>query len=265
MRRPPFASADERNELVARIAEVSLRHHKAMDAGDFANGQSLRRQMRALIDEYHERLALRAICCCPYDAAPLFYRMDSWGLDGKWWKPDGLREHPLPCRHFCTLRGAINFGGKTPRGGDFDAQTGPEVPYVIPRLLEFDTMLAVVAKVPLPFGDAYTIGYFAERRPPVQQLAANWPSKQHTYTTAMGRAEFSFDNDPWDFDLDKWIAAGKLLWCPPDNPADAPLKGAPQDYPYRQLQGVRERMIVSSAGVFPAGLPDGSYISPYED
>ncbi len=265
MRPPPFATADERNRFVAQIAEISLRYNKAMDSGDFANGQSLRRQMRAMTEEYYERLPLQAVSCCPYDQVPLFYRMDPWGLDGEWWNPDSKRDHPLPCRHFCTLRGAVNFNGKTPRGGDFDAFTGPEIPYVIPRLLGFDTMQAVIAKLPLPFGDAYTVGYFAERRPPVQQLAANWPAKHHSYVTAMGKAEFSFDNDPWDFDLDKWIAAGKLLWCPPESVTAAPVKGTPQDYPYRELRGKRERMVVSSAGVFGTGLPDGSFLSPYED
>jgi hypothetical protein len=148
---------------------------------------------------------------------------------------------------------------------DFDAVLGPEVPYVIPRLRAFEGMKAVVAEVSMASGPAvYTIAYFADRRPPVQQLAADWPAKHHNYKTASGQVGFGYDNDLWSFDLEPYIRSGQVLWCPPGKDNTEVVAGPPDQYPFAKVKGERQRMVVNAKGAFGTGTPKGDPVTPID-
>src|SRR5690606_39254819 len=128
------------------------------------------------------------------------------------------------------------------------------------------TMVAVIGQLPMTPGyTAYTIAYFAQRRPPVQDLAANWPAKVHSYTTALGEKGWAFDTDPWDFDLLPYIQRGQLRWCAPGSNNERLADGPPDSCPYLNLPGQRAMLVVNRKGAVSRGLPDGEPISPFED
>lgn len=205
---------------------------------------------------YFEELPMLSMSCCPFCGLPLLRSFDPFGLDGPWWRRSMRRLHPEPCPHFCVLRGAMNWRGLRPRGGTFPAHVGPEVPYVIPRLLEMKTMLAVIGTLQMETGyTVYTIAYFAERRPPDETLVANWPDQVHHFKDAEGRPGWREERDTWDFELGPWLERGKLRWCEPGSGNTALSLAAPSACPYVGLQGRRERIVVQEDDSWSDGLP----------
>ena len=248
----PF-TATERTATLVEYAAASREYRAAMDGGDFDKAEPLRLRARQCEMNYFDHVPHLAVSCCPFDNKPLYRSFDPYGLDGLWWRSDATPEEVPSCPHFCCLRGAVNFNGRPPRGGDFQAHTGPEAPYVIPRLLEMPGVTVVLSELEMANGHtAYFIAYFAPRRPPVQQLAANWPRTLFVYTTAVNERRWRIADDAWDFDLAPWLARGKIRWCPPGDNATLSAEGS--ECPYLKVKGERQRRVVQHDRVWSAGL-----------
>jgi hypothetical protein len=129
---------------------------------------------------------------------------------------------------------------------------------VIPRLLEYPSMLAVISEMRMETGYiAYPIAYFAERRPPVQDLSPSWARTNHAYTTQLGQDGWSISNDLWDFDLRKWVKVGKIRWCAPFS-GNSTLSNDPAErFPYADLVAKPRRIIVRQSRIWRVGLPGG--------
>lgn len=204
-------------------------------AGDLLEDSVAENHLRtaeAAEHEYFKRLPRLVMSCCPFDGKPLIRTFDPYGFDGFWWHQ--------------------------PRGGDFQAHTGPEVPYVIPRILSKPGITAVISQLDMTPGHiAYVIAYFAERRPPVQELASNWPRTVFLYTTALGEHRWRFDNCKWDFDLGPWLERGKIRWCQPRGDNRTLSDEPASQCPYLEVRGERQRMVVQRDQVWGMGSPDG--------
>jgi hypothetical protein len=166
-----------------------------------------------------------------------------------------------------VLRGAVHLQGKKVVGPALEAAIGPEVPYVIPRLLELGNMTAVIGEVGMATGyKAYTIAYFADPRPHDKHLTADWPDTSYTWRTMFGETASVIPVDKWDFDLKPWITKGKVRWCVPGSgnekvaPAAKSITGA-EDCPYLDLKGRREYLMVRGDRVWNRGLPNGDPIT----
>lgn len=248
-------TAAERSAALTELAAALREYHAALDAARYEDAERLITRARTIEHAYFARLPRLAMGACPFDGEPLIRTFDPFGLDGPWWRPDAAPPEVPTCPHFCCLRGAVGFDGHAPRGGDFDAHTGPEVPYVIPRLLAKPGVVAVLSRIDISPGHvAHVIAYFAERRPPARELAADWPRDQHVYTTALAEHRWRADDEAWDFDLAPWIRRGKLRWCPPGSD-NATLADESGSCPYLDVQGRRQRMIVRGDRAWPIGLP----------
>lgn len=254
----PALSKPERDELLERRREALRRYEqregRAVEAAAArfeldGETEALFRAAESAEREYERRLPRLAQGCCPFDHKPLYRTFDPHGLDGPWWHPDATPAEPVSCPHFCCLRGAVHFNGHAPRGGDFQAHVGPEAPYVIPAILDQPGVVAVVSQVRMTPGYiAYFIAYFAQRRPPVRQLAANWPRTLFAYVTGAGDRRWRVDEVEQDFDLGRWVEAGKLRWCPPDDSSTlAPFPQPASSCPYVGLPGERRRSVVFGA------------------
>ena len=276
MFKQPFTRR-ERDALLQKYRQAYDAYNRAMDDAeddddsddDDSDAERLAERYRVAFtearDEYFARLPRIVMSVCPFCDKPLVRSFDPYGLDGLWWDEDAVARELPTCPHFCVIRGALNFGASKPLAGNFQVRPGPEVPYVIPRLLDFPGMLAVVSQVRMENGYVvYPIAYFAERRPVPEELAANWPRKIYTYTTQLGETGWKADNDIWDFDLLPWLQSGKLRWTAPDSGNDALSTDAPDQCPYLNLKGERQRMVVQGSRFWTAGLPDGEAVQPID-
>ncbi len=277
-----------RNELLRHRRELFERREKLLDEfeslyekAEHSRGMESRKlyeqaerrfeEAEKLLDlqkkverEYFKRLPLIAMSCCPYDNEPLMRTFDPFGLDGPWWETHIMPGDPQPCAHFCVLRGALNYSGRRPSAGIKKVHPGPEVPYVIPRLLKIPGMIAVIGRLEMNNGYiAYPIAYFAKKRPPARDLAAEWRNTTGTYwyKNEKGEGEWREETDPWDFNLRPWIERGKVGWCPPDSGNTFISTEPPEKCPYLDLPGRKKPIIVEGNRFWEAGLPGPSPLS----
>ena len=259
-------TAAERERVLRELAEVRAQRGQALDQEDWKLGDVLMAKLDQLEAAYYAGLPRLVMSCCPFDGKPLVRTFDPIGLDGLWWHPDVTPEEVPTCPHFCVLGGAVNYQGLPPLAGDEEVYPGPEIPFVYPRLLALPGVVAVISSLPMENGYlAYPIGYFAEKRPPGEQLVAGWRHKHHEWRDQLGQYGSRYENDKWDFDLRPWLEQGKILWTPPGSERTKLADEPRERCPYLDLPGKPEQVSIwrdKCDYLFP---PDGSYISPYDD
>jgi hypothetical protein len=224
-----------------------------VDTDAYRRAGEARAEMAAVEAAYFRELPRMAMSCCPHCNRPLFRAFDPFGLDGLWWRSDAQPEEPQPCPHFCLLLGAVDLRAGRPRP-DFEVYPGPGAPFVVPRLLQNEGMVAVVSEIQMGDGAvAYPIAYFAPRRPPIQTLAAPWARTNFVYSTQLGVHAWRRADEPapgeeapdgWDFALVPWVASGKLRWCDPGGDRSALSTAPAASFPFANLAGTRERQVI---------------------
>ncbi len=221
---------------------------------------------RNLLKEYYAGLPRLNVSRCPYCGNLLERAIDPWGLDGLWWQSSqsGSYQEPEPCTHFRVLLGAVNLNGHPVLGGRNEARPGPEVPYVIPRILELPTMSAVVAVLPLACAyTAYPIAYFSEVCPGPGALTQPWTKQQYAFQDEDGRPAWTVRTDPWDFDLLLWGLRGKLKWIEAGDPTWTLRQSPDSVFPYANLPGIREQVIIRGTQMTTLPPPRGEAVKPF--
>lgn len=267
--------AGKRAELLTRRADAlamyeramrrALTHKRYTDEEREALDEANRAMTEALqLEEVYYRILPPVLLSrCPFDDAPLHRTFDPYGLDGPWWRSEASPGEPETCRHFCGLVGALDFAGQPPLGGDFQAHVGPQVPFVIPRLLELPGMIAVLSCVRMENGyQAFPVGYFAAQRPPPQELTAGWARTQHLYSTQLGEVRWRMANELYDFDLEPWFRSGKLRWATSESLLLMNVSANPKDCPYLDLPGERRPTVVKGDRAWTEPMPDGRPVWP---
>jgi hypothetical protein len=205
-----------------------------------------------LRDEYNSGLPVRAISRCPFTGAVVNHSIDDFDLDGPWWDYHATVrpiEH-LPATFF-AMTGAVKLGGE-PTSAPFLCKPGPEVPYVIPRMLEHEAVKAVVSSLRIGQHRGFAIVYFAEPIPYDLARANEWGGNEYWFTDAAGRRVWREEPEresDMDFALRPWIEAGRLLWIPPDD-ASLELRSDVEECPYIDLDGSREATRIQDGKVW---------------
>jgi hypothetical protein len=221
--------------------------------------RALTRQQNAMLTEYASRLPTWLHSRCPFCGESFYWKIDPFDLDGDWWHwPFVPREDKVPaCPHLFCVDGALNLEGHQPT----EVQRGvvwmaSEVPFVKPRLLELGNVIGVIHCLPQKIAGIYTgypIVYFGNPRPPLSEGSLGW-----------GRTEYHHEDGKWDiiydiqdYDLDKWIVAGKACWLDPDNSEYPLVCGLPEAYPFRDVRGMRRPYMIKKSQVWPGYPADG--------
>jgi hypothetical protein len=189
--------------------------------------------------EYLSRLPRPAVARCPYSSAVVQHSVDTGGIDGPWWNyraPLRPAEELPPT--FFAFTGALRLGDPLP-SVDWLVKAGPEVPFVVPRLLGIDRMRAVISAISVGGWDGWTITYFTDRPPAVERFN-DWGSCLYYVDGGRGVEWDSMteDAEALDFELRPWIDRGALLWIAPGD-AELRLQSTSAGCPYVGLQGRR--------------------------
>jgi hypothetical protein len=235
--------------------------------GDPARGMTVddaKRQRDEARIGYFDQLPVVAFSRCPYCDTVLAAQFDPGGLDGFWWQERelGAARDPEACPHFRLLTGALSLQGNAPLGGEYPAYPGPDVPYVIPEILQQDTAMAVIASLAMQNGyRAYSIAYFSSSEVAADALSPMWRRTTCSFTTPDGHSAWSARCAPWDFELAPWISRGKLRWALPDDPE---LKLCDSGHcPYLDLPGKRKNQIVKQDRLRFVDPPSGDEPDPF--
>jgi hypothetical protein len=187
----------------------------------------------------------------------LEYPIDHMGIDGLWWNRDyAVRPDPEPLDpHFFGLTGALKLTGRIPKAPIL-VETGPEVPFVIPRALQLPGVLAVVSSLSIGPHVGYPIAYFADPIPEKTPRVNTWGVEKYWYCTAEGEIKWGEAEDfeaEYDYDLARWIKGGQLKWIAPGD-EDLVLHDSVRGCPYVGLSGRQESLCVQDGEVW--GLSD---------
>lgn len=205
--------------------------------------------------EYVKSLPPVEIARCPFDHNIVTKTMDIYGIDGPWWD---VNSWDLPLAgdpHVITYSGALTHAQKlvekVPPG--LEILIGPERPYVIPRLLESGAV-CVIALVEVLTG-AYLMTYFADPPLPGVEGAEPWLRKIFYYIDETGNQAWNGRSDPWDFDIAKWIDAGKVYWIAPGDASLTVVKGKAAECPYVGLEGAQTPRSLTGRGIAQMAMP----------
>jgi hypothetical protein len=267
----PALTKDERDELLQRAWELDARLYPP-DRSTAPKGRAaaeIRELYYRVLAEYVDRLPRVPMSVCPFSGAPLLHSFDPFGLDGPWWQQDREVEieEPAPPPTFKVLLGAVALHGREPAEARDPVIPGPEAPYVVPRLLRLPGMVAVVSELRLETGDtAYPIAYFSESPIAPRLLHQHWLQQDLWFEVAPGKSGWLIANDVWDFELEPWLASGKLRWAETVeqglqlvDPASGPACR------FVGLEGARWPQSIAGGQREFTEPPDGTPINPYED
>jgi hypothetical protein len=260
-----------RDQLLAGISEIQAKFRevartKPQPLATIRSGLS--KQKAELLLQYFVQLPRHAFGRCPVCNVLLEQAFDPWGLDGFWWQEQlsGSCPKPSACEHFRVLTGALNLNGKPPLGGEAESYPGPEVPYVIPKVLELPGMVAVISSIPMTNGyTAYPISYFSQDQPPTSALANPWTKRSCNFTDASGEPVFTYKTDPWDFELLPWIVKGRVKWIEPGDPQNVLKSGPAERCPFIDLKGLRLQQVIKNGQRSTKPTPHREVINPFSE
>lgn len=228
-------------------------------------------RMKVIVREYFELLPEFVLSRCPHCDEPFSQKFDPWGLDGFWWQYEAASLHasdPSACEHFVLLQGAVNLNGRRPAGGQAEAYIGPPSPFVAPKVLNLPTMKMVVSAFEMAGNlTAFPLVYFAREKPHGRLLMQSWRMKTYSWRDETGPA-WSICNEPWDFELKKWIEDDKVAWLPEklgvktDDPGTL-VSDDPSKYPFSDEITDQQRQVIIRDKLYGTGLPDGREIDPF--
>lgn len=259
-----------RDALVRRVRDLEARLYPPPEAAQPSERERelAREAYYVALSEYFDRLPRVLMSVCPFTGEPVRRAYDPWGLDGFWWhqRPLGRIEEPAAPDTFRTLLGALSLAGRKPSEAVEPVLPGPEVPFVVPRLLQLPGMVAVLHRLTLESGDvAHTVGYFSTEDIPSDFLHQNWLRADLWFKDDEGDTSWLIANDAWDFELAPYVAAGTLRWVQdgPDGPVVASVADGP--CPYVGLPGERRPQFVSNGEREFTELPSGEPFEPFAD
>jgi len=262
-----FWNASQRNSLLREIKQLNEKRKGPEKANyPIEKRQKMYQREMQILEEYAENTPFHAFSRCPFCELVTEMPMDTLGLDGVWWWEFCPVDFAPPeaCEHFQVFLGALDLHGRVPQEITNGVNPGPGVPFVISRLLEFDTVKAVLNSFKLETGDtAYIVTYFSEEPLDDVDLHQEWRREFYSLLDDDGEAVASETKlDKWDFDIDPWVENGKLLWTNPGDQTFALHSGLP--CPYSNLEGVRESQILTQDGVFLKSAPEGGESAMFE-
>ena len=211
----------------------------------------------AIDREYAEALPRVALARCPFTRSEVSRSIDTFGIDGPWWDYEfPVRPtDPVPDTFF-AFTGALHINGKPP-ATEFMVKPGPGAPFVVPRLLARNEIVAVISQVKVGKSDGYAVLYFAQPMVRDELRFNDWGMGQAWFKDADGNWAWDRNEEDFeqlDFDLAPWVERGKLRWIAPGD-KKLTLRDESKGFPYAGVKGSRSFVRVQFGEVREPALP----------
>jgi hypothetical protein len=228
--------APERARLLAE--SYRLREQKSPDLNRVIE---INRRYRAWLPEV-------TVGRCPESGELVRWPIDVHGLDGMFWDYlSSIRRPPHPLPHgWLATAGAMRLADRV-EYPPFAVVPGPDLPFVVPRILDNPGVRAVIAEVPVGAHTGWTISYFGPK-PEGVTLVNLWGGNTypvHRDGVGRGWARERPTVSQYDFELTEWLRSGKLLWLEPGDES-ATLREGPGGCPFVGLPGRRRITVISN-------------------
>jgi len=250
---------ERRCELVsryraARVAEDAL-WPRARTEAEHAELAAIRSERSALAAAIRHELPYVRMSRCPFCGFVAEEQFDPYGIDGYWWQQAvAIRCSGTPsrCPHYFCFTGALALA-RPIEVLDFAVEPGPEVPFVVPRLLEPSGMKMVISSTPVGRHTGYPIFYYGDPidgdlEGPVDWGHHLWLVYRNGYR-AGGSSRMVADEE-CDYDLAPWIARGKVQYILPGDET-LTLRSTVEGCPYLNLPGRRVHNRIYKGELWP--------------
>lgn len=262
-------TAAERRRITEELLGISERQSRLalelsvpQGGGEETDGDNaaVRAQLEALaakasdlLSRYLEGLPRRRLSRCPFTGEILSIKIDDFGLDGFFWNNSAPKrpQQEFPETYF-ALDGALKLEG-APEKSPLLCCPGPDAPYVLPRLLRYGEIKAVISRIHIGPHTAYPIVYYADPAPEGAYRVNDWGTERYWEPGTPDSELFTpglyidvpAEPGEMDFDLEPWIKAGKLLWIAPGDES-LTLHGHTSGCPYLDLPGSRNPKFIQN-------------------
>lgn len=209
-------TAKERTFIINKYTEAVRRRDEISDRMYWGDGalqdrlepefEKLQQQVSDIVEEYMAGVPVMPVSRCPFTGLTVNQSIDTFGLDGMWWNYEAAARPAveLPETYF-ALTGAVRLSILV-ENFQFLCVPGPEMPYVVPRLLNYDGIRAVLSTVRVGVHQAFMVFYFASPMVYGIDRVNDWASDSYTYENAEGDSFWESNDvtpDDMDFDLKK--------------------------------------------------------------
>lgn len=229
-------------------------------------------ELSNMIEVYLENLPKSAISRCPFTGELFEISIDKEGLDGLWWNSDApKRKNEKFIDSFYAMDGALKLYEEVEQF-PFLCTPGPEIPYIIPRLLEYDQIKAVVSQIKIGKHTAYPVLYFSDPMLYYEKRVNDWGTNYYwedgnvieEILTPGNFVSLELETDR-DYDLEKWIKNGKLLWIAQED-INFKLHSYIDGCPYLDIIGSENDKFIQNGEVWEDdwNLDENSYIESSE-
>ncbi|MEV6875370.1 hypothetical protein [Amycolatopsis sp. NPDC051128] len=224
----------ERARLLAESARLAGRK-----SPDITRVREVNRRYRALLPDV-------TVARSPGTGEPVRWPIDVFGLDGRFWDYENPVRRPSSSRppDWLAMTGAMRLADPVEHP-PFAVVPGPDVPFVVPRILNGPDVRAVLAEVPVGAHTGWAISYFGPK-PEGVRLVNLWGTNTYLIYRDGGRGGWDWEIPrvaEYDFELGPWLRSGKLLWLAPGDES-ATLREGPSDCPFVDLPGRRRITVV---------------------
>lgn len=194
----------------------------------------------ALNERYRALVPRVPVSRSPIDGTVVCHSLDTVDIDGLWWSYDNAIRpiEELPPTWF-AMAGAMRLVNEVADTA-FLVKPGPEIPFVVPRILAREGLVAVLSQVPVGPHTGYAITYFAPDPVRLDLPRINtWGSNLYVVRRPGQTPGWDTTVDwcpEWDFDLGPWIQRGLLAWIAPGDDT-LTLRHDVAGCPYLGLEG----------------------------
>lgn len=220
------SSVIRREEAIDQIRRLKLERETLIEllsaAGPGSERQDLEGacdavsyQLQRELSAYLQALELVNFTRCPFSGKVLSMPVDLAGFGGAWWDYDyPIRSNWTYVHSFCGYTGGANLI-KVDEPIDHFCKPGPSHPFVVPEILSMPGVKAVLSSYFVGNTQMFILSHFAEQRPVELPCIGDLGSRHSTLLidgVAVKREGIAIETLELDFDLEKWIRLGKLLW-----------------------------------------------------
>jgi len=203
-------------------------------------------KLRKLKTQYISILPQIALSRSPFSNEIYYLSIDTFGLDGAWWDAENpVRAIDNEPTDYFALTGSVFVNTDIPKI-PFSVKPGPAVPWVSPRLLENENIVAVLSHIKIGQYDAYPIVYYSKDMNDNIERINTWGTDYYLVDDNEGFAlsgnTFNID-DEYDFDIAKWIKKGKLKWINKDD-TSLKIQSNLEACPYIDLLGYQYPVVI---------------------
>jgi hypothetical protein len=206
-------------------------------------------RFNAIPQEYRARLPVYLLARCPFCGGRVWEAIDTFSLNGLGWMGApvgfgwyGSRSYQADCAHVEIVAYGVNLNGLRPDDVFQGVPLGSEKPFVMTPVIELEQTYVVIHALPvgryddpepLPRYTVYFTTYFTSNKTAFEAVVQ--PFHEDYSLVQYGVA---------DYDLLKWVEAGKLFWLDPADP-ELPLRNQPVEaIPYGNVEGLEGLRVI---------------------